>query len=51
MVRVGQFDVIWTNEEGRLSAEISVEGEVDAVCRAFVQAVENEDPKVEVHWI
>ena len=45
-----QFEVTWMEEGGQLNAEISMEGDVDALCRSFVEAVEKEDPIVEVHW-
>ena len=47
---VGHIDVTWMEEGGRLDAEISIEGKVDALCRSFVERVEKEDPVVEVHW-
>lgn len=45
---------VWWVDQGTISAEISVEGdpgEVDAICREFVEAIENGHPTVEVHHI
>jgi len=46
-----QFDVAWMEEGGQLNAEISIEGNVDALCRNFVESVENEHSTIEVHWV
>ena len=47
----GKFDVAWMDEGGQLNAEISMEGNVDALCRNFVEAVESDHPTMEVHWV